>query len=137
MSATTTAAPDTGSSLMNTVGVWFNEGVAAIEKGAAFVYHEILSIESDITKWRTDNPMLSALADKGIEYAMSMATRFGVPVGAIEYASEDVFAALKSLAAIDPSVKSGSSNIIDTALNVAGTVQTLVDSVNKNVIPGL
>ena len=79
---------------------------AAIEKGAALVYHKILATGVEITAWEASDPVVGAMVQNGIDYATAALTRFGMPVATIEIVADDLLAALKSLAALDATVPS-------------------------------
>jgi hypothetical protein len=86
---------------------WFNAVITGIEHGANTVYHRVVAVEEDVTKWETSNPELTALVSEGLAYAESFLTRMGVPVGAVVIVGSDILAAMKALAAADPTVPSG------------------------------
>lgn len=88
---------------------WFNAVITGIEHGANTVYHRVVALEDDLTKWESGNPALAGLVEEGLAYAESFITRMGVPVGAVVVVGSDVLAALKALAAADPTVSSGST----------------------------
>lgn len=79
---------------------------AAIERGAALVYHDVLAAEAQVTAWETSDPVVGALVENGVAYAKSALMRFGVPVEAISIVGDDIMAALKALAAQDATVPS-------------------------------
>jgi len=81
--------------------------IAAVEHGAALVYHEIVAVESDVTQWSANNPEVAPLLKAGIEYAVKMLVGVGLPVPEIVVAGTAVLAVLKALAAADPTVQSG------------------------------
>lgn len=89
---------------------WFNAVITGIEHGANTVYHRVLAVENDLTKWEASNPELTALVGEGLAYADSFLTRMGVPVGAVVVVGSDILAALKALAAADPTVTSGGAS---------------------------
>lgn len=95
----------------NAVAAWFEHQWTALRHGAAAVYHEVVAIEGDATKWTTDNPDVGALASAGLSMAESYLSRYagalGIPVPALSLVGEDVLAALKAMAAADPTVQSG------------------------------
>jgi hypothetical protein len=89
-----------------TIGNFFHEAVAAVEKGASSVYHKILTVEGDFTAWEAANPAVKPLVDEAITYAKGMLARFGVPTGVISIVADDVLASLKQMAATDATVSS-------------------------------
>lgn len=105
------AAPDIAPPINLTASTGFFTGVAsAIIHGAASVYHEILTIEDDVTKWTANNPALIPLMTYALDLANSYASRLGIPTYAISLILEDILAALKLMAANDPTVGSGMMN---------------------------
>lgn len=105
------AAPAIAPPINLTASTGFFTGVAsAIIHGAASVYHEILTIEDDVTKWTANNPTLIPLMTYALELANSYASRLGIPTYAISLILEDILAALKLMAANDPTVGSGMMN---------------------------
>lgn len=102
--ATAPAAPPAAASTG-----FFNAVITGIEHGANTVYHRLLTAENDITKWETSNPEIALLISEGLAFTESFLTRMGVPVGAVVVVGADTLAALKALAAADPTVPSGSS----------------------------
>lgn len=89
---------------------WFNAVITGIEHGANTVYHRVLAVEADLTKWEASNPELTTLVGEGLAYSESFLTRMGVPVGAVVVVGSDILAALKALAAADPTVNSGGAS---------------------------
>jgi len=85
---------------------YVREAVAAVEKGAAYIYHDLLAAESTIQTWEAANPTVAPFLKTGVIYAEGMLTRFGLPVGAVSIVGEDIVAALKQMAATDASVPS-------------------------------
>ena len=80
---------------------------AAAEHGAALVYHEIVAIEADATKWSAAHPSVGPLIAAGSTYAMQALSAAGLPTAPIFAAGTAVLSALKALAAADPTVASG------------------------------
>jgi hypothetical protein len=76
---------------------------------AALIYHDVLAVETKIEAWRSDNPALAGLFDQGLQYVSDVATSFGLPVTQGLLVVKTIGAALKQMAANDPTVKSGSS----------------------------
>jgi hypothetical protein len=82
---------------------------AAAEHGAALVYHEIVAIEADATKWSAAHPAIGPLIAAGSNYATQALAAAGVPTAPLVAAGTAVLAALKAMAAADPTVPSGSA----------------------------
>jgi Trk K+ transport system NAD-binding subunit len=80
---------------------------AAAQHGAALVYHEVVAIEADATKWSAAHPAVGPLIAAGSNYAMQALSAAGVPTAPIVAAGTAVLAALKALAAADATVPSG------------------------------
>lgn len=78
----------------------------AMHKGAALVYHDILAVEANITNWRHDNPVLSAMIDQGVEYGVRFLKAHGIPFDNLDLAKNAVLATLRDMAADDASVNS-------------------------------
>lgn len=87
---------------------WFNLVITGIEHGAATVYHRVLDAEQAVLKWEHDNPAIADLVTEGVAFTKGFLVRYGVPVDAVIVIEQDIVAALKYLAAADPTVKSGS-----------------------------
>jgi hypothetical protein len=87
--------------------VTLSDIIAAAEHGAALVYHEIVAIERDVTQWQQAHPQVGPLIAAGTRYAQQALQSAGVPVASIVDAGTAVVAALKAMAAADPTVASG------------------------------
>jgi hypothetical protein len=83
--------------------------VHAARTAAATVYHDITTVEQNVTQWHADNPALAALVDQAVAVAQSSLTNLGVPVDAIKVVWSDIEAALKLMAAGDASVVGATS----------------------------
>lgn len=94
----------------------FHAGLAAVERGAALVYHEILATGAQVTAWEAANPALEPLMKQGLDYALSLLTRLGIPADAATLVTEDIIAALKALAATDATVPSVATTTTTTAI---------------------
>lgn len=105
MSTTTTPMPANPQPAASTG--FFNAVITGIEHGANTVYHRLLAIESSVTKWEADNPLVVPFINEGLAFTKSFVSRMGVPVDAVALVGEDTLAALKALAAADPTVQSG------------------------------
>jgi hypothetical protein len=82
---------------------------AAANHGAALVYHEIVAIEGDATKWSAAHPAVGPLIAAGSNYAMQALNAAGVPTAPIVAAGTAVLSALKAMAAADATVTSGAA----------------------------
>jgi hypothetical protein len=110
----------------------FLELIAAAEKGAASVYHAILATGAEIATWES-NPLVQPLVDMGVSAANGMLARVGVPTGTLGVVSDDIHAALKQIAAADPTVPS-----IGGLLSLAGSVASvLVPGVGPAIAVGV
>ena len=96
-----TTKPVTASSLN------FNHFFAAMNHGAALVYHEIVQVEQFVTNWTMDNPLVKPLLMEGVTMGELFLTAHGVPMPSVELALSAVTAGLKTMAANDATVKSG------------------------------
>lgn len=83
---------------------FFSDFIKAAELGAASVYHSILGLGVEIVHWASD-PAVAPLVSVGVEMANSMLERAGAG-DAAKVVEADVHAALKSIAASDPTVPS-------------------------------
>ena len=88
-----------------------SESLAAAAHGAALVYHQIVAVQNDVTKWEADNPQIAPLVAAGSQYAVSALDSAGIPVLPLVSAGTAVLSALKALAAADPTVASGGAAI--------------------------
>jgi hypothetical protein len=80
---------------------------AAAEHGAALVYHEIVAIEEDATKWSAAHPAVGPMIAAGSNYAIQALSAAGVPTVPIVTAGTAVLSALKAMAAADATFTSG------------------------------
>jgi hypothetical protein len=76
-------------------------------QGAALVYHSVLAVQRDVTKWEQSNPAIAALMQKGVSFAAALMTADGLPTNNIFLVAQAVEAALNVLAANDSTVQSG------------------------------
>lgn len=83
---------------------------AACDRGAALVYHDVVAVETDIAKWRSDNPKVSDLFDQGVQYVSDVLTAHGIPVIDGVLVVKTLGAAMKKMAAGDVGVASGVGN---------------------------
>jgi hypothetical protein len=95
--------------------------VHAARTAAATVYHDITTVEQNVTQWHADNPALAALVDQAVAVAQSSLTNLGVPVGAIKVIWSDIEAALKLMAAGDASVVGATSLAANSMLTAKGS----------------
>lgn len=106
--STSSAVPATGvSSTLNPAAV-MDSFFSAMKQGAAFVYHEVVAAEENVTMWVADNPQIKLLLDDAVALGTAYLTAHGIPVMAIEVAGSAVLGALKSMAADDATITSGS-----------------------------
>lgn len=75
-----------------------------VEHGAAYLYHQVLAIEGDVTAWTASNPQLTPLIHTGVELAKDAIARTGFPVSLVSIVGQDIVAALRGMAALDNSV---------------------------------
>lgn len=78
---------------------------AAMDRGAACVYHKLMAVESDVTKWEYANPALANIVFEGVAFGNAFLTAHGIDVTDINVAGAAVVAALKMMAANDASVQ--------------------------------
>jgi hypothetical protein len=101
----------------------FFDFIKAAELGAASVYHQVLAVGAQIIHWESD-PAVAPLVSVGVGVANSMLERAGVGTQALVVES-DVHAALKALAAADPTVPSVGA--VGALAGVAGDIVSVVD----------
>ncbi len=89
--------------------------IAAALHGAGLVYHELLSVEDDVTKWEAANPAVKPFIDMAVNAAVGALAGCGLPVPALITAGDAVLSALKQLAAADPTVQSGAFPAVPAA----------------------
>jgi hypothetical protein len=99
--------------------------LAAIEHGAASVYHQVLSTGTEIAAWGND-PTISPLLSVGAAVANTVLGKVGVS-GGIAAVESDIVNGLKTIAAADPTVPSTGS--ISALVNLGG-------SIASSIIPG-
>lgn len=75
-----------------------------IEHGANRVYHEMLAVEADVTRWTSSNPAVLPLIRAGVATATDAIARTGFPVQLISIVGDDLVSALRGIAAADNSV---------------------------------
>jgi hypothetical protein len=100
----------------------FFDFIKAAELGAASVYHDILALGVEIVHWAS-NPAVAPLVEAGVGIANSMLERAGAGDTA-KVVVDDVHAALKSIAAADPTVPSMSA--IGKLAGLAGDVVSAI-----------
>jgi hypothetical protein len=106
MSESTPAAPaPVAVPTSDTIGHFFT----AIKLSAASVYHQVLRVEADVSKW-INAPDVKPLVSDAVTFFETVLTSHGIPVPALEVAGKAVFAALAQMAADDTTVKSGAAN---------------------------
>ena len=86
----------------------FSRALAIANHAAAWVYHGILAVEQDVSAWAT-NPAIAPLVADGKTYLETLLTTHGVPVAALGTLEQGLMGALRSMAAQDPTVKSGTA----------------------------
>ncbi len=85
---------------------WVSRMVEYAEKGAALVYHDVLAIQINATKWSEQNPAIASLLQRGVTYVLSLLAADGLPTRDVWLVATTVEAALKELAANDPTIPS-------------------------------
>lgn len=100
----------------------FFDFIAAAEKGAAAIYHKVLATGAEILSWES-NPAVTPLVQMGVGVANGMLDRAGAG-SAARVVEEDIHAALKQIAAQDPTVPSLGG--IGTLVNLAGSVASAI-----------
>lgn len=100
----------------------FFDFIKAAELGAASIYHSILGLGVEIVHWGSD-PAVAPLVSVGVDVANSMLERAGVAMAPVVEA--DIHAALKSIAAADPTVPSVGA--IGSLAGLAGNIVSAVD----------
>ena len=78
----------------------------AAEKGAASIYHDVLTVGPIITEWEADHPAMQPLIQSAVTWANGLLTRFGIPTETLGIVGADIIVALKALAANDATVQS-------------------------------
>jgi hypothetical protein len=82
----------------------FADFIAAAQHGAASIYHDVLAVGSAISAWESD-PAIRPLIMAGVVCANGVLSRFtGIDPVILE---RDILIALKGIAALDPTIKSG------------------------------
>jgi hypothetical protein len=110
----------------------FSDFLAAIEHGAASVYHQVLSTGTEIVGWGSD-PAVAPLLAMGAGVANAALERVGVTgAGVVE---ADIAAGLKTIAAADPTVPSMGS--LSALLGLAGNVVSVVMPGAAGIIAGV
>lgn len=94
----------------------FTDFLAAIEHGAASVYHQVLATGSEVAAWGS-NIAVAPLLSVGASVANAALDRVGLS-GVANVIETDVLTGLKTLAAADPTVPSTGS--ISALVNLAG-----------------
>jgi hypothetical protein len=79
---------------------------------AAYIYHDMVAAESQVVKWRHNNPQLAGVFDMGVNYLTTLAASHGVPVGALQPAALEIEIALKTLAMKDPTFNTGPAKTV-------------------------
>jgi hypothetical protein len=110
----------------------FSDFLAAIEHGAASVYHQVLSTGTEIVAWGSD-PAVAPLLTMGAGVANAALERVGVRGG--DVVAADIAAGLKSIAAADPTVPSMGS--LSALLGLAGNVVSVVMPGAAGIIAGV
>lgn len=82
----------------------FDSFISACRHGAALIYHDVVAAETTITKWRSDNPAVAGIFDQGVQYVNDVLTAHGIPVAEGVIVVKTIGAALKEMAAGDPSI---------------------------------
>lgn len=108
MSDTIDAAPPLPPTAAPAAPDLFSRALAIATHAASWVYHGVLAIESDVAAW-TSNPAINALVKDGMAYMETLLATHGIPVAALGTLEQGFMAALRGLAAADPTVTSGTS----------------------------
>lgn len=110
----------------------FSDFIAAAEKGAASIYHEVLATGVAILDW-AHNPAVASLVEVGVGTANGMLQRSGAITEATgTVVADDIHAALKHLAALDPTVASIgtlASTVVSTLIPGAGPLINIAEEV--------
>ncbi len=85
----------------------FEHFFTACHHAAALIYDDVVAGEKIISQWRSDNPQLAALFDQGVTYVSDILLAHGLPVMQGVLVVKTIGAALKMMAAGDPTVVSG------------------------------
>lgn len=83
---------------------FFADSLAALNHGAALVYHKLLQVEQDVTKWEKDNPAVAPLINAGVAHAETLLEQHGLPVTQLARSGDGLVAALRVMAANDATV---------------------------------
>ena len=94
--------------------------LAAIEHGAASVYHAVLGTGTEIAAWSSD-PTVAPLLSVGASVANTVLEKVGVSATAVE---TDIANGLKAIAAADPTVPSTGS--ISALVNLGGSIASAI-----------
>lgn len=81
--------------------------MAAAAHGAAHVYHSAVMLERDITNWEEAHPEFAPLIEAAKQEAILLLSIVGVTPQTTVMLGSLIIAALKSMAARDPTVVSG------------------------------
>lgn len=81
--------------------------LSAVNAAAGLIYHPVVNVEADVSKWSADHPAVGAFIDDAAQQADTILNSFGVHVP-FSLATL-VHSALSVLAAHDPTVRSGST----------------------------
>ena len=107
------AAASSDAALHSGIAGWLSHQMDALQHDAAWVYHEVVAVEADVTAWTEANPAIAPLVQQALslaeDFVLRCAQSAGVPAPALALVGVDVLAALKQMAAADSTVKSGSA----------------------------
>lgn len=107
--------------------------LAAIEHGAASIYHAVLSTGTEIANWASD-PVVAPLLSEGATVANAALSSVGLG-GIATVVATDVVNGLKTIAAADPTVPSTGS--ISALLGLAGTVAVALVPGAAEIVAGV
>jgi hypothetical protein len=107
--------------------------LAAIEHGAASVYHAVLCTGTEIATWASD-PVVAPLLSEGATVANAALSSVGLG-GIATVVAADVANGLKTIAAADPTVPSAGS--ISALVGLAGTVAVALVPGAAEIIAGV
>lgn len=107
--------------------------LAAIEHGAASIYHAVLGTGTEIANWASD-PVVAPLLSEGATVANAALSSVGLG-GIATVVATDVVNGLKTIAAADPTVPSTGS--ISALLGLAGTVAVALVPGAAEIVAGV
>lgn len=85
----------------------------AVTHAAASVYHHVLAAETDVKRWSTENPAIKDCITKGVDIANSFFEGLETSKPPVAVVEQGVVAALKHLAAVDTTVNSHATTVLE------------------------